>query len=146
MLDELLQFVETGLCLIAAQAEGLDDPAHRCAHAFAQCRIFRQHGRDRLHSAMLVDVQHEELLAHNPLELGQRHAASGVLTHAPQEVKTTLVYRAVWPADIKKRTDGRLAGTTLGYVSLQLLDTLGDECGVRRVLCQTTAGAPIRGV
>ena len=79
------------------------------------------------------DEQHEELLAHDALEFRERHAASGLLAHAPQEIETTFVEGAVGLAEVEHCADRRFARAAIRYALSQLFDAAVYEremCGV----------------
>ena len=133
-LDQVFQFGQARSCLVAAQADRLDQASQRRSHARSKRGLFREHGGDRFHSAPLVDEQHKELLAHDAFEFAKGHATASLLAQTAQQVEPALVENAIGLVEVQQRADRRFARATLGNGSLQLIDPLSDQRKMHGVL------------
>src|SRR5215471_4534843 len=79
-----------------------------------------EHRRNCVDRPALVQQQHEELIADQLLEVGQRHALACLLTHAAQEIEAALIGDALGAANVKQRSYHGLARAAPGHAFPEL--------------------------
>src|SRR5262249_50732562 len=102
--------------------------------------ILGEHGRDCAEGTLLVQEQHEKLIADELLELGQREPVATLVAEASKQCKPPLVNITFGQPEIEKGTDSGLAWATLADTCLELCDLTSNS---GHVLC-VDAGMPPR--
>ena len=110
--------------------------------------VGRQQIRNGGERCLLIDEEHEELLAHECLELGQRQSRPVIVqgAQAANGRQPTFIHTAARRADIQQAADHALAQTTCRNTRLQFSDPRPQQFTMQRRLSRLPRGTRVGGV